>query len=682
MSESSKHETPSVEELAKEKNDNLPPPPAGATCALIQRGNVGDAQDADIGLGDGADWLTGNMGYSWTGVSPLDHWSAYKFDLSPVPAGANVVLGVFSTYVQYNDSPATVRAHRIQNAWDESSVTWRNFTHNGTTNNWDPQVLGTFDGGDVGYRSIDVTGLVQGWASGAVANNGLLLEEDPVLLRTYFTSEANPANIRPSLYVCWTDGGQGCKQNGQACSGLADCCDGSYCNDGVCAPVGPPDGDGDGVPSNSDCDDANPLIGALLYQNDMSVDTSYLQNSPKLLDPWVYHDGAVSPTQGGQQALLGQAEVWTNTVTFATLSAHGSLSGCSGDAPDCHPDRFRAGILARQNIDLDQDEGYHGYRCAIAQNSATDCYEPGPFVQVAAFLDGPEDNIHSECTAGCPPNPTFDQLGRTNRSEHTNLLAGDSANLTFWVVGSSLLCEFDGLNGEHVSTAATDDRFNSGGTGLSTLNALGDFDQIKVCQAFGVPNGGGSGGSGGAGGSTSTGTGTGNGGAGGSTDTGTTTSTGNGGAGGSTDTGTTTTTVTDTNTDTGSGGAGGSTTTSTDSGTTSTVTGTGTDSGTTTTPACFPVGQTCGDDAFCCSGTCWDGMCIDMAACVEPDSVDANGNPNMCDVNAPCCGSGQHCISGSCFNDWLCSAPGGSCDEFSGVFCCWGLTCDKGTCVQ
>ncbi len=467
---------------------DLAEPPPGATCALIQRGTLGQAQDSDIGFGNGADYSMGALPYSWTGVSPYDHWSAYQFDLSPVPANANVVLGVFSSYAAWNQSSATIRAHRIVNAWDESNVTWSSFTNDGAITNWDPAVLGSADAYEGGYLSFDVTGLVQQWHGGAVANNGILLEEDPVLVHSYFTSEASTVSIRPSLYVCWVAGGieAECSDAGGSCDDNADCCDGLSCQGGTCAaPL--PDVDGDGVTANNDCDDNNPLIGGLLYENNMSVDTGYLTTGPKLTDPWAYGGGAVSNTEGGQQALLGQAEGWTNTVTFVTLSANGSKSGCFNDSLNCNPERFRAGVLSRSTIDADQDEGFHGYRCAVAFNAAENCFDPGPFVQIAAFLDGPEDDIQSECVVGCAPNPTFDQLARVERSTQTDLLAGDSATLTFWSVGNSFVCAFDGENGEHVVASATDDRFAAGGTGLSTLNALGEFDQVKVCQAFGTP---------------------------------------------------------------------------------------------------------------------------------------------------------------------------------------------------
>ena len=41
-----------------------------------------------------------------------DHWSAYKFDLGAIPANATVVLGLFSSYVQWNEHTATIRAQK------------------------------------------------------------------------------------------------------------------------------------------------------------------------------------------------------------------------------------------------------------------------------------------------------------------------------------------------------------------------------------------------------------------------------------------------------------------------------------------------------------------------------------------------------------------------------------------
>jgi len=207
----------------------LPDPPAGATCVLIRRGNVGAVADADVSLGNG-NWATGAYPYTWTGPSPFDHWSLYKFDLSVVPAGSQVVLAAFSTYVSWNDQSSLVRIHRITAPWEESQVTWQNFGGNAS---WDPAVVASFDGSGVGHKTVDVTPLVQAWYVGAAPNHGLLMEEDPVKLHAYFASESGTVNLRPSLYVCFVAGGP--------CAGLpegAGCNDGNLCTTGETCQLG------------------------------------------------------------------------------------------------------------------------------------------------------------------------------------------------------------------------------------------------------------------------------------------------------------------------------------------------------------------------------------------------------------------------------------------------------------
>lgn len=221
-----------------ESSPDLPAPPAGADCVLLQRDTLGQVQDTDIGLGNGTDWAAGGYPATWTGPSPYDHWSLYQFDLSPVPAGSTVVLGVFSNYVSWNEESSTVRAHRITQPWDEATANWSNFTSDGTVTGWDPAVLATFDPEGVGFHSMDVTALVAGWHTGAVSNYGLLLEEDPVKLHNYFASEMGIVDWRPSLYVCYTASGTEpeCQDIEALCEASSDCCEGLACIDGHCLP--------------------------------------------------------------------------------------------------------------------------------------------------------------------------------------------------------------------------------------------------------------------------------------------------------------------------------------------------------------------------------------------------------------------------------------------------------------
>ncbi|MEZ4297580.1 MAG: DNRLRE domain-containing protein [Polyangiaceae bacterium] len=128
--------------------------------------------------------------------------------------------------------PARVRARAIHRPWDEPTVTWQSF---GGTASWDPLTIGTFDPSGVGYKSIDITALTQGWYSGAVPNHGLLLEEDPVVNHFYYASESSSAAIRPRFDVCFVAGGPCAgKQEGEVCDDGNLCTTGEVCTSGQC----------------------------------------------------------------------------------------------------------------------------------------------------------------------------------------------------------------------------------------------------------------------------------------------------------------------------------------------------------------------------------------------------------------------------------------------------------------
>lgn len=210
-----------------------PPPPDGATCVILQRGVLGAVEDTDISQGNG-NWAPGAYPYQWTGQSPFDHWALYRFDLSPIPAGAQILLATFATSVQWNEQPSVVRAHRILAPWAESTASWPSF---GGLASWDPTVEGSFDPSGVGYKTLTVTTLVQGWVAAAYPNHGLLLEEDPVWLHAYTASEAGLVNQRPALQVCYAAAAAGpCagKANGDPCNDANVCTSGETCLNGQC----------------------------------------------------------------------------------------------------------------------------------------------------------------------------------------------------------------------------------------------------------------------------------------------------------------------------------------------------------------------------------------------------------------------------------------------------------------
>lgn len=154
-----------------------------------------------------------------------------------------------------------------------------------------------------------------------------------------------------------------------------------------------------------------------------------------------------------------------------------------GDVMCGDTDRWRAGILARASLDSDQDEGYHGYRCALAHNAEGECFDPGHFLQIAEFMDAEEDDINSECEGSCV-NSSFDQLARKDHDGTTDLADGDAASLVFWLYDTQLYCEAaDDKGNVFASAVVEDDSFRRGESGFSTLNMFGQFDYIKICKA-------------------------------------------------------------------------------------------------------------------------------------------------------------------------------------------------------
>ena len=148
-------------------------------------------------------------------------------------------------------------------------------------------------------------------------------------------------------------------------------------------------------------------------------------------------------------------------------------------------DRWRVGVLGRSVEALNPDEGFAGYRCALASNRDEDCYDPGTFLQIAAFLDEVEDDISSECEQSCT-NSTFDQLARVDHDGSIDPLTED-VHLSFWMVGDTLTCVAEDDQGNSVTATATAAWFSEGTSGMSTLNNFGDFDEMTVCEALASP---------------------------------------------------------------------------------------------------------------------------------------------------------------------------------------------------
>ncbi len=118
-----------------------------------------------------------------------------------LPPGATVTSATFNIYVtQTTGQPVDV--HRITSDWDEMVVTWDNFG-----GAYDPDVIGTFVADGLGWRSVEITGLVQAWADGTHEDFGLLLDQvEKEFPRTWYNSR-EAAEFQPYLEVCYSSGG-------------------------------------------------------------------------------------------------------------------------------------------------------------------------------------------------------------------------------------------------------------------------------------------------------------------------------------------------------------------------------------------------------------------------------------------------------------------------------------------
>lgn len=248
------------------------------------------------------------------------------------------------------------------------------------------------------------------------------------------------------------------------------------------------DDDADLVTIREDCDDNNPRIGERFLDTDFQAGTPELFfPTAQLNDAWVYEDASVLSPSGGQQAMLSFPQEWGNVVISARVSLDGTEHNCCGE--NAPTNRWRLGVTLRSNLNGAQDEGYTGYRCALAENATGEGGHPyygessGTFLQLAEFMFQTEDDFDSECFAG--PNVSFEELDRAYQSI-ADLQAGDTAEINFYAIGNTLICE--ATDGTHtVRTVAQDDTFVSGTVGLSTLNSFGRFHHVRVCEALDLP---------------------------------------------------------------------------------------------------------------------------------------------------------------------------------------------------
>lgn len=124
--------------------------------------------------------------------------AVYRFDLAPLPTAAAVTQATVYFWIEEH-STQSIALHRVTNAWTESRATWNNNATN---------FAGTAEGSFIPnqkhqYIGLDITALARQWATGAVANNGVMLIASLDQQATFGSHERKNQNEWPCMVVSY-----------------------------------------------------------------------------------------------------------------------------------------------------------------------------------------------------------------------------------------------------------------------------------------------------------------------------------------------------------------------------------------------------------------------------------------------------------------------------------------------
>lgn len=167
-------------------------------CTTIRRGGVGNVADTKL-RADQPNTNFGSLLTFVTGDRVTGRTDLLRFDVSSIPQGKTITSATVTLNEVSNIGPSTIDVHQATAAWAESTVTWNSFA-----SAYSSVVETSFSNGGAGYTgpvSFDLAPLVQAWTSGAIVNEGIVL--NAVTNSTWSSSEDATAARRPRLDVCY-----------------------------------------------------------------------------------------------------------------------------------------------------------------------------------------------------------------------------------------------------------------------------------------------------------------------------------------------------------------------------------------------------------------------------------------------------------------------------------------------
>jgi hypothetical protein len=179
--------------------------------------NQPGAQNADTFIQQSSNGSEGNSKTLKVWSKPGDEARALlQVDLGSLPSGARIVSAVLQFQVKQANvvAGAELTAHRLTRAWSEANATWSNYdvvlvlgqpwTTAGGDHDGNPAARLALSG-STGWKSLDITTLVQEWLAGEHPNYGLLFKVNSAVDNLEFHSSDEAATKRPKVvvqYVC------------------------------------------------------------------------------------------------------------------------------------------------------------------------------------------------------------------------------------------------------------------------------------------------------------------------------------------------------------------------------------------------------------------------------------------------------------------------------------------------
>ena len=132
--------------------------------------------------------------------------SFLQFDLNTLPEDSVVVSAVLKLFqtASLDTSGLIIGVHQITQVWEENIITWNN----------QPDYLTSAESTVTvpifinGWLSWDITSLVQGWTNGSIANYGIALQKDSMMMEIiyincYSSDYAGNPTLRPKLEITY-----------------------------------------------------------------------------------------------------------------------------------------------------------------------------------------------------------------------------------------------------------------------------------------------------------------------------------------------------------------------------------------------------------------------------------------------------------------------------------------------